>query len=323
MSSRARSRRRNANGSGLWAFVRLARPHFLIGGFVLYGLGVLILRYERLPFSPGLFWTGQALVTSLQLMTHFLNDYWDVESDRANRNRTLFSGGSGMLPSGQIDRQTAFNAAIACLVVAGVAAFVLALSLQVRPIAWGIAGLALAGAWFYSSPPLQLASSGFGELTTSLLVALLLPAFGYSLQAGRISPLVLWTALPLITFHLAMLIAFEVPDLQSDTETGKRTLLVRLGQRWGTRLHTLCIVAAYALLGVAQLAGVPLLVVLSGAVPFPLALAQATTVHWLAGRNAGTRRGSPMLQYHWVTAGAVALFAVTASLMALGYWRLT
>jgi 1,4-dihydroxy-2-naphthoate octaprenyltransferase len=292
-----------------------------LGGFILYGLGVLIARYELVAISTQLYIEGQALVTSLQLMTQFLNEYWDVDSDRANRYRTLFSGGSGMISGGLIKRQTAFNAALACLMGAGAAALALLLSQQVSLVSWVIAAVAFAGAWFYSSPPLQLASSGAGELTTSVLVALLLPAFGYSLQAGKLSPLILWTTLPLVALHVAMLLAFEVPDSASDEATGKRTLLVRLGRQRGIRLHTLLIVSAYALLGAARLAGVPILVVLSGALPFPLALAQAVTFYWL-GRAPAENRATAAPHFHWITIGGVSLFAVTAGLMALGYWRL-
>src|SRR5689334_17508562 len=102
----------------LLAFLRLSRPHFLAGGFLLYALGVLIARYQGFRLDFGLYWLGQAYVTGLQLMTHYLNEYWDVETDRLNQNRTPFSGGSGLLANGTISRETVFTAAMACLAVA-------------------------------------------------------------------------------------------------------------------------------------------------------------------------------------------------------------
>src|SRR4051794_657407 len=104
--------------SKLLAFVKLSRPHFLGGGFLLYALGALIARYQgyRLDFAE--YWIGQAFVTSLQLMVHYLNEYWDVETDKLNQNRTPFSGGSGLLADGTIARDTVFTAAAACLAVA-------------------------------------------------------------------------------------------------------------------------------------------------------------------------------------------------------------
>ena len=319
--SRPRHRRRQPTGLGLWPFIRLARPHFLAGGFLLYGLGALIARYEGRELSASLYLAGQAYVTCIQLMTHFLNEYWDTETDRLNRNRTLFSGGSGMISSGQVARETSHHAAVLCLAGAGVAAFALALSLRVAPIAWAIAALAVASAWFYSSPPLQLASSGYGELATSILVGLLLPAFGYSLQTGGLSPLLIWSTLPLVALHAVMLLTFDLPDAPADEATGKRTLFVRLGWQRARQAHLFILLAAYLLFGVALWAGVPLLVVLSGLLPFPIALALALSVQWLP---APTLRPQPqsLRHYFWLTGGAVSLFALTAAMLALGFWRL-
>ncbi len=320
MSRRSYTRPNRRGFSQAWALLRLARPHFLAGGFLLYGLGAAIARYHTVPFSAGTYVMGQALVTSLQLMTHFLNEYWDMEHDRANPNRTWFSGGSGVLPAGLLDRDTALTLGIFCLAGAFVSAFALALTQQVTAISWLIALAAAAGAWFYSSPPLRLESSGVGEFTTSLLVAVLLPAFGYSLQAGRVAPEVLLAAAPLFALHLAMLVAFELPDAAPDEATGKRTLFVRLGAARAELLHRLSVVAAYGLLVIAYLAGVPLPVVLGGALTIPLALTQALTFRLLA--RAGQESPGSLISYKSVTLGGVALFAVTAGLMAFGYWRI-
>jgi 1,4-dihydroxy-2-naphthoate octaprenyltransferase len=116
-----------------------------------------------------------------------------------------------------------------------------------------------------------------------------------------------------------MLLAFDLPDSRADEATGKRTLYVRLGRGRAVLLHRLTLVAAYGLLLAAGLTGVPTLVVLSGALAFPLALAQAITFPWLA--SAAESGNEPPIPYGSVTFGGVALFAVTAGLMAFGYWR--
>src|SRR5829696_1130897 len=108
--------------SRLLAFVRMSRPHFLVGGFMLYALGALIARWQGYVIDFGLYWIGQLYVTGVQLMTHYLNEYWDVETDRLNQSRTPFSGGSGMLGPDGVTREAAFTAAVACLAVATAAA---------------------------------------------------------------------------------------------------------------------------------------------------------------------------------------------------------
>jgi 1,4-dihydroxy-2-naphthoate polyprenyltransferase len=304
------------------AFLRMARPHFLGGGLLLYGLGVVIARYEGVPIDGARYMAGQVFVTSVQLMTHFVNEYWDVAGDRANRSRTFFSGGSGVLrgAGGLLERRTAFAAALVCLVIAFAAAFALALSLHVSPVAWLIMLLALAVAWCYSAPPLRLVASGFGEIVTSLLVAVLLPAFGYVLQAGILSPLVFWSTAPLAPLHFAMLLAFALPDEASDKAADKRTLLVRLGRTRGILVHQAALLAGYGLLAAAAYGGVPVIVVLSGMLTFPLALAQGATVHWLAA--GGDAPDDDLPHYGWLTVGGVALFALTAGLITFGFWRL-
>ncbi len=63
----------------LWLFFRLSRPLFLLGGVLLYGLGAAILDYLGRPIDLTTYLLGQVAITSIQLMTHFLNEYIDSE----------------------------------------------------------------------------------------------------------------------------------------------------------------------------------------------------------------------------------------------------
>src|SRR6185436_18556198 len=94
------------------AFVRLGRPKFLLGGIALYSLGAVIAAY----LGHGIDWTrfalGQLGITATQAMTHYSNDYFDLEVDRVNYSPSHWSGGSGVLPSGALPRWVALAAAI-------------------------------------------------------------------------------------------------------------------------------------------------------------------------------------------------------------------
>jgi 1,4-dihydroxy-2-naphthoate octaprenyltransferase len=294
------------------AFVRLSRPIFLLGGMVLYALGALVARYEGHPLDLNLYLVGQLFVTSLQLMTHYLNEYWDVEADRANPSRTLFSGGSGVLSGGTLSRETALTAVMVCMAVNSATAISLVLQYQTGPPVWAIMLLGFLGAFFYSTPPLKLASTGYGELTTSIVVAGLVPAFAHILQASRPSWLILLSTAPLVALHYAMLIAFEFPDFLSDEAAGKRTLLVRIGRRRGAWAHNLLIAAALGLAAVGTFVGLPVRVALSVAITAPLALWQVITVRRM-------QHGEPT-SFQRLTFGAVTLFALTAYLIAFSYW---
>ena len=296
----------------LTAFLRLSRPFFLLGGFLLYALGVLIARYEGFDLDWPTYLIGQLFVTSLQLMTHYLNEYWDVEADRRNTARTPFSGGSGVLPEGALGREAAFTAALVCLAVNTASAIALVVQYPTGPAVWAIMLLAFLGAFFYSTPPVALSGTGYGELTTSVIVAGLIPAFAHLLQSGRASWLVLLATAPLVVFHCAMLLSFEFPDFLVDEAAGKKTLLVRLGRRLGSRLHNALIVLGLFLASGATLVGLPVRVAISLAITAPLALWQIIMIRRL-------QYGEPV-SFSLLTFGAVALFGLTAYLMAFSFW---
>src|SRR3954466_8844122 len=118
----------------LMAFVRLGRPQFLVGGFVLYGLGGALAVAGGAVFEPWRYAWGQLVVTATQLMTHYANDYFDLEADRANRTPTRWSGGSRILPDGALAPEVALRASRALLVIAAVAALVMARRVGLGPL---------------------------------------------------------------------------------------------------------------------------------------------------------------------------------------------
>lgn len=292
--------------------VRLGRPIFLIGGLILYALGAMIARSQGIPIDWGLYWTGQLALSSIQLMTHYLNDYWDAETDVGNRNRTPFSGGSGIIPEGRISRQTALYVGLLFMGVGITLFFLLVLGRGAGALFGSLFFLIFLGSYFYSTPPVKLASSGFGEFTTSMIVAGLLPMAAYSLQAHRLDPLVLLATFPLVTLHFAMLLAFELPDHESDEASGKRTFLVRVGRARGIQIHNALVVLAFASLAISPLLGLPWQVAIGTLIALPLAVTQIVLMVRLS-------RGRIIL-WSWLTFGAVALFALTAYLMAFGFW---
>jgi 1,4-dihydroxy-2-naphthoate octaprenyltransferase len=256
-------------------FVRLGRPLFLGGGFLLYALGAAIAALT----SPGgtidgrLYLLGQAAVTAFQLMTHYANDYFDFEADKANLTPTAWSGGSRVLVGGGLSPLTALIAALVLLALGLGVTTVLGASTVgplVVPALLATAGLA----WAYSAPPLRLHSSGFGELNVALVVTGLVPFLGFHLQAPDLRgwPVLLLACLPLMLLQVAMLLAIEFPDAEGDRAVGKRTLLVRLGSERTARLSLAILAAIYLLLPVLVTAGLPGRVALAAGLLAPLSL---------------------------------------------------
>jgi 1,4-dihydroxy-2-naphthoate octaprenyltransferase len=145
----------------------------------------------------------------------------------------------------------ALVSAAACLTVVASLTVLLLRNARPAPPVLLIMALAFLGSFFYSAPPLRLAASGYGELTTSILVANLVPAFAFLLQTGELHRLVAMSTFPLTLLHLAMMLTFELPDFASDIKHGKRTLMVRLNWQNGMALHNYLILGAYLPLGLA------------------------------------------------------------------------
>jgi 1,4-dihydroxy-2-naphthoate octaprenyltransferase len=258
-------------GRALIAFIRLGRPMFLVGGFLLYGLGAAIAAWHGHAIDATRYALGQATVTALQLMTHYANDYYDYECDRANPTPTRWSGGSRVLASGELPRHVAL---VAALVFGTLGAALGAVATALGGV-WTaptiVAMLALA--WEYSAPPFRLCAIGAGELDTAVIVTGLVPWLGFYLQAPDLggAGVLVAAIVPLALLQFAMLLAVEFSDAAGDAATGKRTLVVRLGARRAAALYAAATLAAYAWLPVALWFGLPRQVAFAAALPLPFA----------------------------------------------------
>lgn len=293
-------------------FIRLVRPLFLLGGALLYALGVGIAHYLGVSIDWGTYLLGQAWVTMLQLGAHFLNEFFDAPQDIENPNRTPFTGGSGVVGPGKLTRRSVLISALACFaVLASLTVLFITLN-NLTPLAFFIMVLGFLGAFFYSTPPFRLVSTGYGELTTSILVAFLVPAFGYVLQTGELHRLVAMVGFPLTFLHLSMLIAFELPDYGTDVKYQKNTLLVRLGWQSGMLLHNFFLLTAFLLFALAYLFGLPTFVVIPSLIPLPLVLLQIWQM----------RRIASGVKPNWtaVTLNGLAIFAAAAYLITFAFW---
>jgi 1,4-dihydroxy-2-naphthoate octaprenyltransferase len=293
-------------------FVRLSRPLFLLGGILFYILGVGIADYLGAQINWGAFLIGQIWVTTLQLSAQYLNEYFDASTDAENRNRTFFSGGSGVIGEGKLSRRTALIAAATSLTIAASMTVILFQQVSVSPLLVLIMVVSVLGAIMYSVPPIRLVSTGYGELTTSILVANLIPSFAFVLQFGELHRLVAMSTFPLTAIHLAMMIVFEFPDYATDNKFEKLTLLVRIGWERGYTLHNILILSAYLLLGLAMIFGLPASIALPVFLTLPLGLLEIWQLRRVA---AGSKP-------NWNALGlnAIVLIGSMAYLLAYAFW---
>ena len=289
----------------IMAFIRLGRPHFLFGGLLFHSLGIVMARYSGSSINWRTAALTQAAITATQLMTHYANEYFDLEGDRANRTPTRWSGGSRVLAEGLLAPRVALISALVLGALALAAIAAIGLTIASRPLALPMLAIALLTAWFYSAPPLKLHSRGVGEVAVALLSPGLTPLLGFYMQAGKLALLPGLAVIPLCILQFAMLLAVEFPDAKADAQVGKRTLVVMRGAAKAARLYRRSLIAAYLALLVVLLNGLPPAVAGAGALGMPLAF-------WLQRQ---------MQRYGWVDAerwervalGTIALLMLTAT----------
>lgn len=259
----------------LVAFLKLGRPHFLIGGFLLFALGAALATVHGAHIDWRRYAWGQGVITAAQWMTHYSNDYFDLEADRFNSTPTRWSGGSRVLVSGTVAPRVALTTALSLCAAAILAALGLALQPGSPRFVLPLALLIITLSWCYSAPPLRLLSRGLGEATTALVVTLLTPLLGFYSQVGVWRSPLLLACVPLACLQFSMLLTIELPDAAGDAAQGKRTLVVRHGAPWAARAIVSILCAAFGALPLLFLAGLPMPIVILAALPAPVAAWQA------------------------------------------------
>ncbi len=207
-------------------FIRLLRPHFLLGSGMLFLIGSIYAGQGHISVNVGLL-TAILTAAMVQLAGQLEDDYSDRDGDRPSK-RSLFAGGSGVIQSGSFSAGSVLRLTIAVSALSIILAAVVS-ALTDRWLFLPLIALGLAGGLAYSAPPIRLASTWFGELSISLLLGFILPLTGSYFITGSLDPGVLVLCLPLFFFSLESLIAVQFPDMEADRASGKRNLTFRLG----------------------------------------------------------------------------------------------
>ncbi len=193
----------------------------------------------------GLIWwrAAAALVVALalQVATNYANDYSDgIRGTDADDRRVgpVRLVGQGLARPGAVKR-----AAFAAFGVAGLAGA--ALALVVGPELLVVGALAMAAGWFYTGGPRPYGYAGFGEVFVFTFFGVVATAGSTYVQTGAVDGLSLGASLPVGLLATALLVTNNLRDIPGDTEVGKRTLAVRLGDHRTRLLYVGLLVAAF------------------------------------------------------------------------------
>ncbi|AVH21998.1 1,4-dihydroxy-2-naphthoate polyprenyltransferase [Nocardia cyriacigeorgica] len=174
-----------------------------------------------------------ALLVSLALIigVNYANDYSDgIRGTDDERVGPLRLVGSGLASPAAVR-----TAAIVSLGVGALFGLIL-----VALTAWWlilIGAACLAGAWFYTGGSKPYGYSGFGEIAVFVFFGLIGVLGTQFVQAERVDWVGAVLAVAVGAFSSAVLVANNLRDIRTDTESGKVTLAVKLGDPRTRTLH--------------------------------------------------------------------------------------
>jgi 1,4-dihydroxy-2-naphthoate octaprenyltransferase len=187
---------------------------------VLIGSGVAA-GYGRFSWWRALL--ALAVALALQVGVNFANDY----SDGVRGSDEVRVGPVRLVAAGLAPPRQVLAAAFGCFAAAGAAGLALAAVTSWWLVAAGAA--CIAAAWFYTGGPRPYGYYGLGEIFVFAFFGLVAVAGTAYVQMTRLSWLALAAAVPAGLLACALLIVNNLRDIRTDTQAGKRTLAVMLG----------------------------------------------------------------------------------------------
>jgi 1,4-dihydroxy-2-naphthoate octaprenyltransferase len=181
---------------------------------------------------------------AVQVATNYSNDYSDGKrgTDK-NRVGPLRLVGSGLVPPSRVK--------MAAFLAFGVAAAA-GLALAAATTWWllPVGAACFAGGWFYTGGPKPYGYIGLGELFVLVFFGVVAVLGTVYVEVGTFPAAAIVTSLGLGSVATALLEANNLRDIDTDIESSKRTLAVRLGRSRAGWLYVGSIAAALVSVGI-------------------------------------------------------------------------
>jgi 1,4-dihydroxy-2-naphthoate octaprenyltransferase len=193
----------------------------------------------------GIVWwrAAAAMVAAIgiQVGTNFANDYSDGKRGTDDPGQRV--GPPRLVGWGLASPEAVRRAAFASFAVAAVAGLALAIAVSWWLLLVGVASFA--AGWLYTGGPKPYGYAGFGELFVFLFFGVVATVGSTYVQTERVTALSVGASIPVGLLATALLVTNNLRDIPSDTEAGKRTLAVRLGDHRTRLLYVFLLVATF------------------------------------------------------------------------------
>ncbi len=191
---------------------------------------------------------------ALQVGTNFANDYSDGirGTDGETRVGPPRLVGDGLATPAEVKRAAMLSFGLAAVVG-------LVLSLAVGPELLVVGAASIAAGWFYTGGTRPYGYSGLGEVFVFVFFGLVATIGSAYIHTEALRSIDLLAGVVVGFPVTALLIINNLRDIPGDTESGKRTVAVRLGDPATRNLYVAAIIIGFALL-------IPLTLQRSGAV---------------------------------------------------------
>lgn len=226
-------------GLKIKGWIRLSRLPFHLVGIAPMFVGAFYAKTMNYPLDNSLLLFSCIAVVLTMLSTHMAGEFYDQKEDLLSRGygKSNFAGGSQaiqdrLIEQNSVKRVSNFSA-IGVILIGLFIFFYYGTGVWTLPL--GAFGLFCG--YFYSTPPLRMVRRGIGEILIALCYGYLPISVSFYLQTGAFHSDLLLISTPIAISIFMVIFINEFPDYQSDNETGKRNLVVRLGIKKSAYLY--------------------------------------------------------------------------------------
>lgn len=221
--------------------VKLSRPRTLPISLCPVVIGSLLAwRYGGFNWVATLLCAGVAVFA--QIASNMANDYFDYKN---GFDSDLRQGPERIVASGKVSPRPV----LICALIFVTLSCLCGLGLLFYAPWWIIpVGIAIALCVFaYSAGPYPLSQHALGEVTVFIFYGIIPVCFTYFVQTGEFSTIVLLYSMAAGCLSANVLIVNNYRDMDEDASSGKKTIIVLWGRKFGKGLYLFNLLAAVAI----------------------------------------------------------------------------